>query len=162
MTTGVKTVLDIQGMHPELKILGTSAATFFLLDLKARTSAPFLTSMNGVTVTPAANGDRAWVFLGGSRQLATIDLVNLHPQPMRIDRDISAVFEIKAVDGDPPVDARSLVVWHQIGNMGATVYNASATAGATGTGTSGDAGGAIDDRRVYDGILTEDLHEQLP
>jgi hypothetical protein len=150
ITTGVTSVLDLQGDHRELKILSTNAATFFLLNLKNRTSAPFLTASPGVHVTASAVGDRAWAFLTDTSQLSAIDLRSLHPQTMRIDRAISDVFEIAAVDGQPSSGARSLVVWHQVGNMGATVYDAQA----------GGTGGAIDERRNYTSILTEDLDDQ--
>jgi hypothetical protein len=152
ITTGVTSVLDMDGNHRELKILGTSAATFFLLNLKNRTSAPFLTASTGVSITPSALGDRAWAFLRDTSQLSAIDLQTLHPRSMRIDRAISSIFEIVAADGGPPDGARSLVVWHQVGNMGATVYDAQ----ASGTGQ------AIDERRNYTSILTEDLHAQFP
>jgi hypothetical protein len=150
VTTGVSSVLDVDGNHPELKILGTNAATFFLLNLKTRTSAPFLTSTAGVAITSSVVGDRAWAYVPHTSELSVIDLQNLHPERMRIDREISAVFEIAAVDNSPPTAARSLVVWHQTGNMGATVYDARAV------GTAGTAA-AIDDRRNYASILTEGL-----
>jgi hypothetical protein len=158
VTTGVTSVLDVQGAHPELKILGTNIASFFLLDLRTRTSAPFLTARSGVSITPSLVGDRAWAFLPNTTELSAVDLVNLHPEGMRIDRSISAVFEIAAVEAGATSDTRSLVVWHQYGNGGATVYDAQAQTQAPTTGTTA----AIDDRRNYTGILTEDLHVPVP
>lgn len=151
VTSGVTSVVDVAGKHPELKILGTDAASFFLLNLKTRTSAPFLTSTTGVAVTSSVVGDRAWAYLVNTTELSEINLETLHPERMLVDRAISAVFEIAAVD-PPGTDARSLVVWHQQGNTGATVYDA----GAAGTATP------LDARRNYSGILTEDLDAPLP
>ena len=152
ITTGVTTVMDVQGAHPELKILGTDASTFFVLDLKQRTSAPFLT-MGGrsISILPSTVGDRAWVFLPESNGLSMVDLTSLHPQPMRIERTISNLFEIAAIDGGAPAGARSLIAWHQVGALGATVYDAGA-----------DPSGTIDDHRDYDGILLEGLDAKLP
>jgi hypothetical protein len=151
VTSGVTSVLDVAGKHPELKILGTDTASFFLLNLKTRTSAPFLTATTGVAVTSSVVGDRAWAYLVNTTELSQIDLETLHPDSMHIDRAISAVFEIAAVD-PAGMDARSLVVWHQQGNAGATVYDA----GAGGTATP------LDARRNYSSILTEDLDAPLP
>ncbi len=147
VTAGVSAVLDVGGDHPELKILGTNAATFFLLNLKTRTSSPFLTSTAGVALTASVVGDRAWAYLPNTSELSVVDLENLHPERMRIDRAISAVFEIAAVDNNAPAASRSLVVWHEIGNRGATVYDARAAGTAA----------AIDDRHNYVGILTGGL-----
>jgi hypothetical protein len=151
VTSGVTSVVDVAGKHPELKILGTDAASFFLLNLKTRTSAPFLTSSTGVALAPSIAGDHAWAFLVNTTEMSEIDLETLHPERMHVDRPISGVFEIAAVD-PPATDARSLVVWHQQGNMGATVYDA----GAAGTTTP------LDSRRNYSSILTEDLDAPLP
>ena len=152
VTTGVTSVLNVGGKHPELKILGTNAATFFLLDLKSRTSAPFLTSMAGVTIAPSLAGDRAWAFLPNTTELAAIDLETLHPEDMHIDRAIAKVFEIAAADADPKSGARSLVAWHELGNRGVTVYD--------GQGATTDA--SLDDRRDYSSVLTEGLDVHLP
>jgi hypothetical protein len=154
VTAGVTSVLDIAGNHPQLKLLGTSAATFFLLDLKTRTSSPFLTSGPGVKVAASAVGDRAWAFLPNTTQLSMIDLDRLHSEQMRIDRPISDVFEIATVDDNPAPGSRSLVVWHQMGTMGATVYDARAT--------GGDPEVLFDEHRNYSSILTEGLDVQLP
>lgn len=148
VTAAVTSVVDVAGNHRHLKILGTSAATFFVLDLKTRTSSPFTTAATGVVINPSRTGDRAWAFLPGTTELSSIDLENMHPERMRLDRGVSAVFEIDAVEGTPPQpDARALVVWHQAGNMGATVYDARATGAAD----------PADQRRNYSSILTGGL-----
>jgi hypothetical protein len=152
VTAGVTSVVDVAGMHPELKILGTKEASFFLLDLKARTSAPFLTSMAAVSLEPSRAGDRAWAYVTGLSELSVIDLETLHPERLRIDRAVDQLFEIAALDdsGAPSATTRSLVVWHQAGNGGVTIYDARAT----------DTGTAIDQRHNYAGLLTEELDAQ--
>jgi len=144
VTAGVLSVTDVGGAHPELKILGTRQATFFLLDLQARTAAPFVTSTAGVSLLPSTTGDRAWAYVQGSAQLAAVDLVTLHPQDMRDERAISSLFEIAAAD-DPLHTARSLVALTQQGTWGATVYDAAAVGGA-------------DDHTAVSGILLEGPH----
>lgn len=148
VTVGVNAVTDVAGAHPELKILGTQQSTFFLLNLKTRTSAPFLTTVGGVTLTPAAAGDRAWAFVSGLSQLAVVDLQTLHPAALRIDRPIKSLFEIATLDasGEPSATARALLVWHAEGNGGVTVYDARPLDAAT---------EGFDQRRNYTGILTE-------
>lgn len=148
VTAGVNTVTDVAGAHPELKILGTREATFFLLNLKTRTSAPFLTTVGGVTLTPAAAGDRAWAFVPGMSQLAVVDLQTLHPEALSADRPIKALFEIATVDetGAASATARTLLAWHAEGNGGVTVYDARPAETTAGT---------LDARRNYTGILTE-------
>lgn len=141
VTAGVVSVTDVGSAHPELKILGTRQATFFLLDLQARTAAPFVTSTSGVTLLPSLAGDRAWAYVQGSAQLASVDLVTLHPQQMRAERAISSLFEIVAAD-DPLHTARSLVALTQQGTWGATVYDAAAL-------------GADDAHTAVSGILLE-------
>ena len=141
VTAGVMSVTDVGGAHPELKILGTRQQTFFLLDLQARTAAPFVTSSSSVSLLPSSTGDRAWAYVQGSSALATVDLVTLHPQDMRDERSISSLFEIAAAD-DPAHAARSLVALTQAGTWGATIYDAAAVAGA-------------DDHTAVSGILLE-------
>jgi hypothetical protein len=153
VASGVTSVVDVAGDHPQLKILGTDARTLFLLDLKSRTSSPFLTSAAGLTVTPSMAGDRAWAFFPNANELSVIDLDNLHPERMRVDRPVSAVFEIDAVDGGgAAAGARSLIAWHELVNPGVTVYDARAT-GAT---------VPMDTRRNYSSILTEGFDVQGP
>jgi hypothetical protein len=129
-TSAVTSVQDVSGLHPELKILGTSAASFFLLDLKSRTSSPFVTSTNNVTILPSAIGDRAWAFVAGSNQLAAVDLQTLHPTDIPTERPITNLFEIAAADAPAGVSARSLVALHQTGTWGASIYDATAVEGA--------------------------------
>lgn len=148
VTVGVNAVTDVAGAHPELKILGTQQSTFFLLNLKTRTSAPFLTTVAGVILTPAAAGDRAWAFVPGLSQLAVVDLQTLHPQTLHVDRPIKSLFEIATLDanGEPSAAERSLLVWHAEGNGGVTVHDAR---------PADVAADAVGQRRNYTGILTE-------
>jgi len=129
VTAGVTSVTDVGGDHPELKILGTRQASFFLLNLQARTAAPFVTSTSGVTMLPSSTGDRAWAYVPGTSQLAAVDLLTLHPQDLRDERPISSLFEIDALD-DPMHPTRSLVALTQQGTWGATVYDAAAVGDA--------------------------------
>lgn len=143
VTAGVMSVTDVGGDHPELKILGTRQQSFFLLDLQARTAAPFVTA-TAVSLLPSVTGDWAWAYVQGASALATVDLVTLHPQDMRGDRPISSLFEIAAAD-DPLHTARSLVALTQQGTWGATIYDAAAVGGA-------------DQHTAYSGILLEGTH----
>ncbi|HEY4185645.1 MAG TPA: hypothetical protein VGP07_11275 [Polyangia bacterium] len=143
VTEAVTSVRDVSGIHPELKILGTRGSDFFLLDLKARTSAPFLTSLGEVGVLPSTTGDRAWVFEEGAAQLAAVDLQTLHPEAMRTELPIWNLFEIAATG--PTTTARSLVALDQAGTWGATVYDATAATHP-------------DNRTIVTGILLEAIH----
>ena len=144
VTEGVSSVTDVGGAHPELKILGTRASTFFLLDLQARTAAPFVTSSSGVSLLPSTTGDRAWAYVPGAAQLAAVDLVTLHPQGMRDERAITSLFEIQVADVSRGA-GRSLVALTQQGTWGATIYDAAAP-------------DAADDHTALSGLLLEAPH----
>ena len=73
------------------------------------------------TLTLSPDGQRLWAFQAGSTQLAAIDLKNLHPVPLLMDRAIHSVHDIARADG-----GRSLIAVHAIGTWGATVLDARA------------------------------------
>lgn len=152
ITAAVTSVADVGGSHPELKVLQTSASAFFLLNLRSRTSSPFLTSSPNVTIHPSLGGDRAWAHVPGTDQLSMIDVATLHPERMRVDRPVARLMEILAIEGTAAAGApdamagttmaRSLVALHREGGFGATVYDARAVE-------------RIDDRKTVTGILLE-------
>jgi len=131
VTSAVTSVIDVGSAHPELKILQTRDTAFFVLDLKARTSAPFQTSSSGLVISPSASGTRAWAHVPGSSQIASIDLQTLHATERRTERPLSSLFEIAASGAAPGAPAaRSLIALTQTGTWAAAIYDA-ASAGDT-------------------------------
>jgi len=138
VTSAVTSVIDVGAAHPELKILQTRDTAFFVLDLKARTSAPFQTSTASLAISPSATGSRAWAYVPGSSQIASIDLQTLHATERRTDRPLSSLFEIGANGAAPGATApRSLVALTQEGTWAAAIYD------ATSAGDPNDAAGDV-------------------
>lgn len=120
-----------------LKVLQTAnAEAFYVLDLKTRTAAPFLTSSSSINLSMSPLGDQVWTFLPGGTQVAATTLATEHPRSLLIERPVSQVFEVDRGVGQNP----AAVVIHDEGGIGATVYDAT----------------TLDDqtRRLYAGILT--------
>jgi len=138
VTSAVTSVIDVGTAHPELKILQTRDTAFFVLDLKARTSAPFQTSTASLAISPSATGSRAWAFVPGSSQIASIDLQTLHATERRTDRPLSSLFEIAASGAaQGATTPRSLVALTQEGTWAAAIYD------ATSAGDANDAAGDV-------------------
>ncbi len=131
-------VTDVPRGNPELKILtGSSASSFYVLNLRNRTVAP-LTTQASVALSLASSGDRVWAYRDGTADVASVDLKTLNPIPVVTDRPIAAVFEIEATGG-----GHALVAMHDVGGIGATVFDALAPDTAT--------------ARAYAGLLLEGL-----
>ena len=62
-----------------------------------------------------------WAYAQDSVNLAAIDFKTLNPVPLTTDLPIRSVYDIARVD-DPT--QRSLVAIHDVGTMGATVFDA--------------------------------------
>jgi hypothetical protein len=136
VTSAVTSVVDVGSAHPELKILQTRDTAFFVLDLKARTSAPFQTSSSSLVISPSASGTRAWAYVPGSSQIASIDLQTLHATERRTERPLSSLFEIAASGAAPGAPGpRSLIALTQAGTWAAAIYD------ATGAGDANDPAG---------------------
>ena len=76
-------------------------------------------SNGNLSLQVAPDGLRAWAFARLTPQLAQIDLTNLQPSSLEIERPIMNVFDIIAGS-----DERALVALHPGGGLGATVMDA--------------------------------------
>jgi hypothetical protein len=120
LASGVEAVRDIPEPRRELKVLeGPNANGFFVLNLASRTAAP-LTTLTHPTLHVSADGQRLWAFQRGSSQLAQVELQNLHPIELPLDRPIDSVFDVEA-----PNARRALIaIDASDGTVGATVLDA--------------------------------------
>jgi hypothetical protein len=133
----VSSVADVPGKNDALKVLSTSAGSgFFVLDLDARTATPLLTSSSNVSLVVSPTGERVWAFQVGGRALASTDLPAGTVHSLEVDTPAQSLFEITRADG-----THALVVLHEQGSVGATVFDADNPSQA--------------DRRIYGGLLTE-------
>lgn len=96
----VSSVKNVPGeQYAHLKILESSSASeFYVLDLDKRQSFPMLTNASGYTLSLSPDGERAWAIRKGTPDLATIDLANLHPTSIEVERDAANVFDIERRD----------------------------------------------------------------
>jgi len=134
----VADVLEVPLAGAAVKILAGTQA-FYVLDLAARTAAPLITStaLKQVHLTVSPTGARVWTFRPGATDLAVTDVASKQVRTLRADTAINAVFEI----GQDTGDGRSLIALHQVGAIGATVYDVDAP---------DDTG-----RKIYGGLLVE-------
>lgn len=133
----IQKLVDVPPPRPELKVLDSGANTFFVLNLASRTAAP-LTTLATPQLHVAPDGQRLWAFQRGGAQLAQVELDDLHPISLPIERPIDAVYDVGRRDG-----GRALVAIDARGGVGATVIDALAPDTAT--------------SRSYYGILLEGL-----
>jgi hypothetical protein len=139
LETTIADVIDVPtGPHNDgmLKVLETrSASAFYVLDLGTRTAAPLITSTSSIDVSVSHLGDYVWTFVPGGTEVAATDFTMMHPHPLLIERPVSAVFEVARGPGLDP----AAIVLHEVGGLGATVYDAA----------------TLDDqtRRLYSGLL---------
>ncbi len=119
-----------------LKVLKTrSASSFYVLDLGTRTAAPLITSTSTIDVSVSHLGDYVWTFVPGGTDVAATDFTMMHPHPLLIERPVSDVFEVARGPGLAP----AAIVLHDLGGLGATVYDAATLDDGT--------------RRLYSGLL---------
>lgn len=122
----VKAVHDVPGeSHAHLKLLETTQGSqFFVLDLDARQSFPMLANAEGFELRMAPDGNRAWAMRPNTHELAKVDLADLHPTSLVLERPVSAAWDVSRADG-----GRSLVALHVTGpveghaSLGATVLD---------------------------------------
>jgi len=96
----VSSVKNVPGdQYAHLKILqSTSASEFYVLDLDERQSFPMLTNASGFELGVSPDGERAWALRPGTPDFASIDLANLHPTSIQVERDVTAVFDVARRD----------------------------------------------------------------
>lgn len=140
ITDTIAKVLDVPAvpMGDTLKVLETSnAASFYVLNLTTRTAAPLLTSTTSIDLSMSPLGDQVWTFIPNGLEVAATSLQTKQPRSLLIERSVGQVFEIQRKDG-----GLSVIVIHDEGGIGATVYDAM----------------TLDDqtRRLYAGLLTAD------
>ena len=135
-------VLEVPLAGAAVKILAGVQA-FYVLDLAARTAAPLITStaVKQVRLSVSPTGARVWTFLPGATDLSVTEVTSKRVRTLRADTSIGAVFEI----GQDTGDGRSLIALHQVGALGATVYDVDAP---------DDSG-----RKIYGGLLVEGPYE---
>lgn len=111
----VANVLNVPGdAFSHLKILeSTNHAEFYVLDLDQRTSFPMLTDASGFSLSVSPDGQRAWAVRTGTPEFAQIDLSNLHPTSLTVERPVAAVYDIARADG-----GRAAVALHTALNSG--------------------------------------------
>jgi hypothetical protein len=127
VAASVTDIVDVPAPHDELKILVPTqlqggAGRFHVLNLAQRTAAPLQTTATQLQLTVSSDGERAWFYQEGGYNVAQVDLLNLHPTPLVLDRPIWKVFEVATLDS--PTPGRALVALHRGGTLGATVLNA--------------------------------------
>lgn len=122
----VKQVINVPGdAYAHLKILQSAGdAEFYVLDLDKRTSFPMLTDQAGFKLSMSPDGQRVWAYRPGTPEFARIDLSDLHPTSLTVERDVSAVYDIQRLDG-----GRAVLAMHESGGpssgaLGATVLDA--------------------------------------
>jgi hypothetical protein len=122
----VSSVKNVPGdLHAHLKILeSTSATEFFVLDLDQRQSFPMLTEASGFELTVSPDGDRAWALRTGTKEMASIDLSNLHPTSIELERDILKVWDVERKDGGRAAIALHASEASDHASLGATVLDA--------------------------------------
>jgi hypothetical protein len=119
LEANIAQVFDVPGEQlAHRKLLQASDSRFFILDLESRESFPML-SNSALSLLVAPDGLRAWAYSPGSNSLAQVDLSNLEPTSMRVERDIQQVFDIQS-----GAESRALIALHAEGNWGATVMDA--------------------------------------
>jgi hypothetical protein len=112
-------VLDVSGPNATSKVLSTAQGSlFYVLDLAQRTATPLLTASPGVSLFVSPTGARVWTFAKGGTELAATDLATKHVRTLHLDEPASDVFEIAGGAG------RMLVVLHDFGGVGATLFDA--------------------------------------
>jgi hypothetical protein len=130
-------VLDVSGQNATSKVLSTAqGGVFYVLDLGQRTATPLLTAGSAVNLVVSSTGARVWTFAKGGTQLAATDLATKHVRTLQLDEPATDVFEIARAGG-----GRTLVVLHDIGGVGATLFDADNP--------------NEDHRRLYGALLTE-------
>jgi DNA-binding beta-propeller fold protein YncE len=136
VTDVVAGVLDVPAPNDRLKVLQTrDASAFYILNLANRTAAPLRTSTSNIALSISPRGDQVWTYVPNGTTVSTTDLSHqLLPRSLLIERPVSGVYEVTRGTDNPAV-----VVLHDQGGIGATVYDAKTLDDST--------------RRLYGGLL---------
>ncbi len=135
VTDVVAQVLDVPTPNATLKVLQTrDADTFYILNLANRTAAPLETSSSNVALAVSPLGDQVWSYVPEGLTVSATDFAHELPRSLLIERPVSGVYEIARTGLAPAV-----VVLHDEGGIGATVYDATTLEDST--------------RRLYAGLL---------
>ncbi|MES1207973.1 MAG: hypothetical protein ABUS79_18720 [Pseudomonadota bacterium] len=136
VTDVVAGVLDVPKPNDRLKVLQTrNANAFYVLNLANRTAAPLQTSTSSIALSISPRGDQVWTYVPYGLTVSATDLTHqLLPRSLLIERPVSGVYEIARAADNPAV-----VVLHDQGGIGATVYDAKTLDDST--------------RRLYGGLL---------
>ncbi len=121
VTDAVEQVLDVPTPNQALKVLQTRQSdAFYILNLTNRTAAPLQTSTAALTLAVSPLGDQVWTFQPGGWDVVGTDFAHELPRSLLIERPVSGVYEVARPAGTNP----AVVVLHDQGNLGATVYDA--------------------------------------
>ena len=135
VTDVVAQVLDVPAPNATLKVLQTRGAdAFYILNLANRTAAPLETSGSNVALAVSPLGDQVWSYVQSGLTVFATDFAHELPRSLLIERPVSGVYEIARAGMAPAV-----VVLHDEGGVGATVYDATTLDDST--------------RRLYAGLL---------
>jgi hypothetical protein len=135
ITDVVAQVLDVPTPNATLKVLQTRGAdAFYILNLANRTAAPLETSSSNVALAVSPLGDQVWSYVPDGLTVFATDFAHELPRSLLIERPVSGVYEIARTGMAPAV-----VVLHDEGGIGATVYDATTLEDST--------------RRLYAGLL---------
>jgi hypothetical protein len=136
VTDVVAQVLDVPTPNATLKVLQTRGAdAFYILNLANRTAAPLQTSSSNVALTISPLGDQVWSYVPDGLTVSATDFADKLPRSLLIERPVSGVYEIARTGIATP----AVVVLHDEGGIGATVYDATTLEDST--------------RRLYAGLL---------
>ncbi len=110
--------------YAHLKVLqSASASEFYVLDLDKRQSFPMLTNASGFKLQVSPDGERAWALRPGTPDFASIDLSNLHPTSIQVERDVAAVYDIARRDSGRAAIALHVSEKDSTVSLGATVLD---------------------------------------
>jgi hypothetical protein len=119
----VAAVSDVPPPRTELKLLGLGSdagrSSFVVLDLRARTAAPLITTGQGIALEVAADGGRAWAYQRGTTKLASVSLPDARPLSLELERAVDVVYDVANRAG-----TRSLLAIHDRGAVGITLLDA--------------------------------------
>lgn len=123
VSQSIQAVDDVPG-NVQLKVLEVAGGSeFVVLNLVTQNAAPLETSQSA-SLMIAPDGLRMWVFTPQGTNLASIDFKDLNPIRLTTDLPINAVYDVSRVDSTAAAPQRSLIAIHQLGALGATVFDA--------------------------------------
>jgi len=135
ITDIVANVLDVPTPNTTRKVLQTrNAAAFYILNLANRTAAPLQTANDNIALGVSPLGDQVWTFVPGGTTVFSTDFTDELPRSLLIERPVAGVYEVARAGMNPAV-----IVLHDEGGVGATVYDATMPEDST--------------RRLYAGLL---------